>query len=837
MKSMIQKLRALSGGLVLAVTACFSGQAPAQTTSLTIANPHWNITLTDFGYSDFLLDNTPGFEGREYLSGEWGAAVGYEVSGGASVTAQWLEPQFAYPNWTTNSTFTVVSPLVETGLNADNLPVAQSIIKNDDLEITQRFEMIDTITGTPMGTKPASAGGAGTYHDSNRYVMKHTYTVKNIAAAAISNLRLFQLVHGLNSQRGVFDNRTYTGPLGSFHYDTTLAGVDAWVVGSGAGLEDFISFHATTAPTAHEIGYYGIEGNGVDDHSMGKPSEGVHRSIEANWLTAPYDTRQGTDDFAPPTRWVGGAQRWSLGNLLPGQSVSFDVLLSILTGTKVSTGSGSTGSCDGGSNVAGGIDYEFENVETEGTCFSDFSRADQDEVAARVAQGDFPPFTFQPPSQPAQLWKVDFSGSHTGSINLSFGYDATLLPPGLDANGLSIYQSTGGAWVKLASAVNTTTHSIMVNTAGLGTFALGVDAITTFEIAASTAPANSGTITGAGTYAEGSSVTLAAAPNAGYIFTNWTDGASVISTSPTYSFLAQADRTLVANFATAGTGKIITTSSTPAAGGSTSGDGEYVPGSSATVSATPNPGYKFSKWLVNGTNVSTANPYTFTVGGNQTLVAKFKPVYYVTATPEPAEGGNPEADPLYEVGELAKLKSKPEPGWSLVSWTDNGVVVSTDEDFSFNVNGNRNLVANYALGDRVDLVADPKTAGDVNGAGVFETGNAVTVTAAARPGYIFLEWTEAGNSVSTDASYTFTSTAPRSLTARFVALPKIVVTPAPVPGQLDFIWPDTPNWVLKESSDLSTWVTSTRPITTSGGQNSVTVTTSGGSVFFRLSYE
>ena len=28
--------------------------------SITIANPNWNITLTDFGYSDFLLDNTLG---------------------------------------------------------------------------------------------------------------------------------------------------------------------------------------------------------------------------------------------------------------------------------------------------------------------------------------------------------------------------------------------------------------------------------------------------------------------------------------------------------------------------------------------------------------------------------------------------------------------------------------------------------------------------------------------------------------------------------------------------------------------------------------------------------
>jgi len=50
---------------------------PVKAQGLTLANPHWNITLSDFGYSDFLLDNTPGFEGREYLSGEWGAAIGY----------------------------------------------------------------------------------------------------------------------------------------------------------------------------------------------------------------------------------------------------------------------------------------------------------------------------------------------------------------------------------------------------------------------------------------------------------------------------------------------------------------------------------------------------------------------------------------------------------------------------------------------------------------------------------------------------------------------------------------------------------------------------------------
>ena len=114
--------------------ACFLMALPSLfAQGLTIANPQWNITLTNFGYSDFLLDNTPGFEGREYLSGEWGAAVGYEVSGGPSVASQWLEPQFLYPDWPTNSTFTVVSALADAGLNADGLPIAQSVIANTHL--------------------------------------------------------------------------------------------------------------------------------------------------------------------------------------------------------------------------------------------------------------------------------------------------------------------------------------------------------------------------------------------------------------------------------------------------------------------------------------------------------------------------------------------------------------------------------------------------------------------------------------------------------------------------------------------------------------------------------
>ena len=44
----------------------------------------------------------------------------------------------------------------------------------------------DTVTGTPMGRLAASAADPGAFHHSTRYDGRQTYTVKNIAAAAVS---------------------------------------------------------------------------------------------------------------------------------------------------------------------------------------------------------------------------------------------------------------------------------------------------------------------------------------------------------------------------------------------------------------------------------------------------------------------------------------------------------------------------------------------------------------------------------------------------------------------------------------------------------------------------
>lgn len=71
----------------------------------------------------------------------------------------------------------------------------------------------------------------------------------------------------------------------------------------------------------------------------------------------------------------------------------------------------------------------------------------------------------------------------------------------------------------------------------------------TFTIVTSASPAAGGSTTGDNVYNSGDIVAVTAAANPGYTFVNWTEGGIEASLLANYSFLAAADRTLVANFA------------------------------------------------------------------------------------------------------------------------------------------------------------------------------------------------------------------------------------------------------------------------------------------------
>ena len=146
---------------------------------------------------------------------------------------------------------------------------------------------------------------------------------------------------------------------------------------------------------------------------------------------------------------------------------------------------------------------------------------------------------------------------------------------------------------------------------------------TNYTVSTSSSPANGGTTTGAGSYAAGSSVTVTATAKSGFTFSNWTENGSVVSSSASYTFTINANRTLVANFTSNQTSYTITLSASPLRGGTVSGAGTFPAGSTQTVVATPNGKFHFVSWNEKGVSVSNSASYTFTLSSNRTLVAKF----------------------------------------------------------------------------------------------------------------------------------------------------------------------------------------------------------------------
>jgi hypothetical protein len=216
----------------------------------------------------------------------------------------------------------------------------------------------------------------------------------------------------------------------------------------------------------------------------------------------------------------------------------------------------------------------------------------------------------------------------------------------------------------------------------------------------------------------------------------------------------------------------ITLSSNPAAGGTTTGAGTFNLGSSVTVTATANAGYTFANWTENGSVVSTNANYQFTISGNRTLVANFTAAisYTVALSSNPAAGGTTTGAGTFNSGSSVTVTATANAGYAFTNWTENGSVVSTNANYQFTISGNRTLVANFTAGQYIVILSsNPAAGGTTSGAGAYNSGSSVTVTATANTGFAFTNWTQNGSVVSTNASYKFTISGNMTLVANFAS--------------------------------------------------------------------
>ena len=236
----------------------------------------------------------------------------------------------------------------------------------------------------------------------------------------------------------------------------------------------------------------------------------------------------------------------------------------------------------------------------------------------------------------------------------------------------------------------------------------------TYNVSVSANPLDGGVVTGGGNYQGGRSCTVNATANEGYIFKNWTENGNIVSTDAGYTFNVMDNRTLVANFGTAVCS--INVSANPPEGGIVTGGGTCQQGSSCTVIARTNPGYTFTGWTENGNVVSMDKYYTFNVNGNRDLVANFNDGsnnYTIAVSSNPLEGGIVTGGGTYQQGSSCTVIARTNPGYTFTGWTENGNVVSTNSNYMFSVNGNRDLVANFNDGSINDYDFTPS--GSING--------------------------------------------------------------------------------------------------------------------------
>ena len=288
-----------------------------------------------------------------------------------------------------------------------------------------------------------------------------------------------------------------------------------------------------------------------------------------------------------------------------------------------------------------------------------------------------------------------------------------------------------------------------------------------YTVSVSANPTNGGTVAGGGTYQQGQSCTVTATAANGYTFLRWTENGQQVSTNANYTFTVTGNRTLVAQFQQQN--YTISVSADPTAGGTVTGGGAFHYGDNCTVNATANNGYAFINWTENGNVVSTNANYSFSVTGNRTLVAHFQTQSYtVSVSANPVDGGTVSGGGTFNYGQSCTVSATPATGYTFLRWTENGTQVSTNPSYTFNVTGNRTLVAQFQLqGYAITVSANPAEGGTVSGGGTYSYGQSCTVSVTANEGYTFINWTENGNEVSTNLSYTFNVTSNRTLVANF----------------------------------------------------------------------
>ena len=159
----------------------------------------------------------------------------------------------------------------------------------------------------------------------------------------------------------------------------------------------------------------------------------------------------------------------------------------------------------------------------------------------------------------------------------------------------------------------------------------------------------------------------------------------------------------------------------------------------------------------------------------------------LTVVADPPEGGSVSGGGSYESGTSVQLRASANTGFQFVSWTRDGEVVSTANNFKYTKGeGNETLVAHFIYNPSnpsepdqpnvkkkyvLNLVAD-EGGYSLSGAGTYAEGTSVRVSVYANTGFVFVGWYDSSEALVSDQSrFDYVVTGNETLTARFKYAP------------------------------------------------------------------
>ena len=338
-------------------------------------------------------------------------------------------------------------------------------------------------------------------------------------------------------------------------------------------------------------------------------------------------------------------------------------------------------------------------------------------------------------------------GSVSGGGTFNAGATCTL-----SATPASGYQFLN--WKKNGAIVSTNAnYSFTVTENATYTAYFGETPINYYTVNTAVNPAGAGSVSGGGTYQEGSSITLIAVSNAGYMFSHWNDGNSdnprtvTVTQEITYTAYYDLEEYTIQVYAS------------PSDGGMVSGGGTYHYGETATLTATPYAGYEFAGWS-DGNN---DNPREVVVTSATYYVAIFNEVgtsyYTVTTYVNPEGAGTVTGGGTYQEATVTALIAEANPGYTFDHWSDgvtaNPRVITVNDNMSFTAYFNQNTYT-------ITVNANPASGGIVEGEGSYIYGSTAALYAIPNGGYVFAGWSDGSSenphyvTVTGDATYTAT---------------------------------------------------------------------------------